>query len=194
MRPIFLMMASVAALSVATPASAQWGQDRTSSQQLQVQIDTGISQGRISRRESVNLREDLNRLVQLERRFSSNGVNRREHAILMQRSTALANDIRKATRDRNARSDQWGSGNGPGYDHGNYRVDSRFAGTVPSDRFNGDIRIGQHVTTRIVTMPAQYRNEYVDNDQVYYGYDNGRIYQIDRRSRMILALLDLARR
>jgi len=42
-------------------------------------------------------------------------------------------------------------------------------------------------------MPVQYRREYVDNDQVYYGYDNGRVYQIDRKSQMILALLDMAR-
>jgi hypothetical protein len=45
-----------------------------------------------------------------------------------------------------------------------------------------------------VNLPSQYRNDYVDNEQVYYGYDNGRIYQIDRQSQMILALLDIARR
>ena len=43
-------------------------------------------------------------------------------------------------------------------------------------------------------MPVQYRSDYVDNDRVYYGYDNGRVYQIDRQSQMILALLDLPRR
>jgi hypothetical protein len=44
-----------------------------------------------------------------------------------------------------------------------------------------------------MNMPVQHRSEYVDTDRVYYGYDNGRVYQIDRQSRMILALLDIAR-
>ena len=82
MRPIYMMMAGVAALSLATTASAQWGNDRTYSQQLQVQIDSGVRQGTISRRESVGLREDLSRLVRLERQFSPNGISGREHAVL----------------------------------------------------------------------------------------------------------------
>jgi hypothetical protein len=63
----------------------------------------------------------------------------------------------------------------------------------PGDRFSGDVRIGQHVTARIVNMPVRYRSDYVDTDQIYYGYDNGRVYQIDRKTQMILALLDLMR-
>jgi hypothetical protein len=53
--------------------------------------------------------------------------------------------------------------------------------------------VGQRATARIVSMPIQYRNEYVDSDRFYYGYDEGRVYQIDRQSQMILALLDIAR-
>ena len=192
MRPIFIAMAAVAALSVATPASAQWGHDRTYSRQLQVQIDTGISQGTISRRESIGLREDLGRLVRLERRFSPEGISGREYAILMQRSNALAKDIRFATRNHNGRDIRpvaWESRNS----NGHWIPDARFAGLRPGDRFSGDARIGQQATVRILTMPLQYRSEYVDTDQVYYGYDNGRVYQIDRQSRMILALLDIAR-
>ena len=59
MRAIYMTMAAIAALSLATPAAAQWGRDRTYSHQLQVQIETGVSQGRISPRESVKLREKL---------------------------------------------------------------------------------------------------------------------------------------
>lgn len=43
-------------------------------------------------------------------------------------------------------------------------------------------------------MPVQYQGDYVDNDRIYYGYDNGRVYQIDRQSQMVLALLDIVRR
>lgn len=192
MRPIYMMMAGVAALSLATTASAEWGNDRTYSQQLQVQIDAGVRQGTISRTESIGLREDLSRLVRLERQFSPNGISGREHATLMQHSTSLATEIRTASRDYNRRGDQSAGWDGCAIS-GNY-ADPRFAGPHPGDRFNGDTRVGQHVTTRIMNMPVQYRSDYVDNDRVYYGYDNGRVYQIDRQSQMILALLDLPRR
>ncbi|HEU5066775.1 MAG TPA: hypothetical protein VFT61_01135 [Sphingomicrobium sp.] len=210
MKMIYSLMAGVAALSLAAPASAQWvhepnysqtpntpsstqwGRSRTYSQQLRMQIDAGVSQGTISRRESFALREDLNRLVRLERRFSPNGISGREHAQLLQRSTALAEDIRIASRDhygRHGDTASWESGT----INGQWVPDARFAGLHPGDRFNGDARIGQHATARIVNLPAEYRGQYVDDARVYYGYDNGRVYQIDRQSQMILALLDLAR-
>ena len=193
MRPIYVTMAAVAGLSVAAPASAQrdneptysnapaapepaqWSHSRTYSHRLQLQIDAGISDGTISRRESIGLREDLSRLVRLERRFSPNGISGREHAELLRYSSALDKEIRDATQFHNRRGN------------------ARFAGLHPGDRFNGDARIGQHATSRIVSLPAEYRGEYVDDARVYYGYDNGRVYQIDRHSQMILALLDIAR-
>lgn len=210
MRPIYMTMAAVGGLSLATPATAQWaheqthsqaaampglgqrGHDRTYSQQLRIQIEAGVSQGTISRRESTALREQLSQLVLMERRFSPNGISGREHAQLLQRSTALAKDIRLANRDRYSRRGDtatWESGN----INGQWVPDARFAGLHPGDRFNGDVRIGQHASARMVSLPAEYRGQYVDDGRVYYGYDNGRVYQIDRRSQMILALLDIAR-
>ena len=191
MRPIYMMMAAGAGLTLATPASAQWGNGRTYSHQFQVQIDAGVRQGTISRRESFRLREDLSRLVRLERRFSAQGISGREHAVLMQRSTSLAKDIRIASRDPNRRGERsaaWKDRAG----HGNY-ADPRFAGPHRGDRFMGDTRVGQHATARMVAMPVQYRSHYVDDDRIYYGYDNGRVYQIDRQSQMVLALLDIVR-
>lgn len=99
MRPIYITVAAITSLALATPASAQWGHDRTYSGQLRVQLDSGVRQGTISRGESIGLREDLGRLVRLERRFSPNGISGREYAVLMKRSTALADDIRFATRN-----------------------------------------------------------------------------------------------
>jgi hypothetical protein len=185
-------MAAVAGLSLAAPASAQWGHQRTYSQQLRAQIDAGVTQGTISRRESIALREDLSRLVRLERRFSPNGISGREHAQLMQRSTALSYDIRVATRDHNRRGNDvqtWESGSVDG----RWVPDARFAGLRPGDRYSGDARVGQRVNPSTVSLPPEYRSQYIDDARVYYGYDNGRIYQIDRQSQMILALLDLAR-
>jgi hypothetical protein len=191
MRPIYMVISGVAAVSLATSAAAQWGGDRTYSHQLQVQIDAGVRQGTISRTESIGLREDLRRLVRLERQFSPSGISGREHATLMQNSSSLATEIRNASRDNNLRGDQAAGWDSCAID-GSY-ADPRFAGPNPGDRFYGDTRIGQHATARILEMPAHYRADYVDNDRIYYGYDNGRIYQIDRQSRMILALLDIAR-
>jgi len=210
MRPIYLTMAAVAGFSVAAPASAQWahepnysnapaapepakwGHSRTYSHQLQLQIDAGVSDGTISRRESIGLREDLSRLVRLERRFSPNGISGREHAELLRRSTALDKDIRDASRFHNGFRNETASWESRSV-NGQWTPDARFAGLHPGDRFNGDARIGQHATPRIVTLPVEYRGQYVDNARVYYGYDNGRVYQIDRHSQMILALLDIAR-
>src|SRR6185312_1559235 len=132
------------------------------------------------------------RLVRLERRFSPNGISGREHAELLRRSTALDKDIRVASRFHNGFRNEtaaWESGSV----NGHWVPDARFAGLHPGDRFNGDARIGQHATSRIVSLPAEYRDEYVDDARVYYGYDNGRVYQIDRQSQIILALLDMTR-
>jgi cold shock CspA family protein len=193
MRLAYMTLAGIAVLSLATPASAQWGQDRTYSKQLRVQIDTGVGQGRISLREGASLREKLNSLVQLERRFIPNGISGREYAVLFRRSAALAKDIRIASGDPRHRDDNqpvtWLSRS----INGHWIPDARFAGLHPGDRFSGDARIGQHVTARIGSMPVQYRSDYVDTDQVYYGYDDGRVYQIDRKTRIILALLDIMR-
>lgn len=209
MRPIYISLAAIGGLSLAAPAPAQhyqpthvqapnapapnhWGHGRTYSQGLQVQIDAGMSRGTISRRESIGLREDLSRLVRLERRFSPNGISGREHARLIQRSTALAQDIRDASRDGNRRDDRHAtSDSGSMNEH--LAPDARFAGLRAGDRFAGDPRVGQQVSATMVDLPPEYREQYVNNDRIYYGYDNGRIYQIDRQSQMILALLDIAR-
>jgi hypothetical protein len=187
------MLACVAAISLATPASAQWGQGRTYSRQLRTQIDNSVAQGRISPRESVKLRSKLGNLVQLERSFIPNGVSGREYAVLFQRSAALAKAIRIASSRHRHTDDNrplnWESRN----INGHWVPDARFAGLHPGDRFSGDPRIGQRVTAQIVSMPVQYRSDYVDTDQIYYGYDDGRVYQIDRKTQVILALLDIMR-
>jgi hypothetical protein len=192
MRAICMVLAGAAAISVAAPASAQWGRDRTYSRQLQGEIDSGVSQGSISPRESATLHEKLYSLMQLERRFMPNGISGPEYSVLLQRSTALEKDIGSAIGARGSHDNKavaWESGSSGGH----WVPDARFAGLHPGDRFSGDARIGQQATARIVSMPARYRKDYVDTDRVYYGFDNGRVYQIDRQSRTILALLDIMR-
>lgn len=192
MRPFFIMFVCLVAFS-ATPAKAHWGQDRTFSRQLQAQIDDGVSHGRISSLEAAQLRQKLDRLAQLEREFMPNGISGPEYAVLFQRGAALSKEIRVIAshtgRSENTPPMTWESRNSDG----RWIPDARFAGLRPGDRFSGDSRIGQRVTARVGKMPDQYRTDYVDTDQIYYGYDNGRVYQIDRKSQTILALLDLMR-
>ena len=189
MKPIYFTMAAIAALSLAAPAAAEM-RDRTYSHELRLQIETGISQGTISRNERVDLRAGLRDLIRLEQRYSPNGISGREHAVLKQRSTALTQDIRRASRSTN-----WGgreiSAHQAGGSADNYIRDYRFAAPFPGDRYSGDVKVGQRITGRIAELPARYRNEYVDNERIYYGYDKGRVYQIDRHSQLILALLDI---
>ena len=190
MRTICLAMATAAvSLSMAAPISAQSNHKRSYSHQLQMQIEAGVNRGTISASENRALRGELGRLLMLERRLSPNGINGREHARLTKASIALARDIRIATRNSNLRGEKqasWESGNV----NGHWVPDARFAGLRPGDRFSGDIRVGQRATARVVNLPTEYRGQYVDDARVYYGYDRGRVYQIDRQSQMILALID----
>ena len=190
MRTICLAMATAAvSLSMAAPISAQSNHKRSYSHQLQMQIEAGVNRGTISASENRALRGELGRLLMLERRLSPNGINGREHARLTKASIALARDIRIANRNSNLRGEKqasWESGNV----NGHWVPDARFAGLRPGDRFSGDIRVGQRATARVVNLPTEYRGQYVDDARVYYGYDSGRVYQIDRQSQMILALLD----
>jgi hypothetical protein len=210
MNAIYMTAAAVAVLSTGAPASAQWGHEQSHSQapsalagnqwsldgsyiqQLQVLIDAGVSRGTISRRESIGLRAQLNRLERFEHEFNHDGISRREDAELMRRSAALASDIRNASRPHDGRATvttSWQSG----ISNGHAVPTVRFGAFHPGDRFRDDVRVGEHASSRMVNMPAEYRGQYADDDRVYYGYDNGRVYQIDRQSQTILALLDIAR-
>lgn len=217
MRTTFMTMAALAALSVAAPAAAQpWNGHRTHSAELQTQIDAGFDSGAISPNEVTALRDGLRRLMQLERRFSPNGISGRENALLQQRSNALRQQIRMAERtgygrsaqdraawddryDREHRADwenryvrdrdaAWEGREGRGERFG---VDARFDRPNRGDRFAGDARIGQHTSMRMRVLPAQYREEFRDDENVYYRYDDRRIYRIDRRTDRILGLIDV---
>jgi len=73
-----------------------------------------------------------------------------------------------------------------------YGADARFDGPNRGDRFAGDARVGQPATLRMMPMPDQYRDQFRDSDDVYYRFDTGRIYRINRGTNMVLALFDIA--
>lgn len=232
MRTTFMTMAAIAALSVAAPVAAQPRDGhRTDSGELQMQIDAGFRSGSISANEVTPLRDGLRQLVQLEQRFSRNGISGREHAVLQQHGNALRQQISlaertgydRSSRDRTAWNDRydrehradwesryardrdaaWDSrdsrgerfGSGTRFDRPNrgdrFASDARFDRPNRGDRFAGDARIGQHTSMRMRTLPREYREEFRDDENVYYRYDDRRIYQIDRRTDLILGLLDV---
>jgi hypothetical protein len=216
MKTILMTMTALAAISVAAPASAQpWSGQRSNTGDLQLQIDAGLRSGAISRREAMPLQTSLRELLSLERQFSRNGFNGRENAALRQRSNQLRQQIRLAEREGYSRDRRAGWDGRDGDDRDGWRgrdddrrdgsarwddrrdgrdqygSDARFDRPNRGDRFAGDARVGHPAGMRMVALPDQYRNEFRDSDDVYYRFDGGRIYRINRATNMILGLFDI---
>jgi len=201
MKTIYMTLAAVSALAVAAPLAAQsWKGNRSDVAQLQMQLDTGIERGSITRREAMPLRESLGQLIRMERQYSIRGFSRLERQTLQMRSARLDRQIgwaaqngsRSAGYDRNdgsrfaeneRRADRDDGGKGDYAD--NDRRDTR------GDRFNGDLRVGQRFSARQTALPMEHRARYRDSDASYYSYDDDRIYQIDRGTGMITAMFTI---
>lgn len=69
--------------------------------------------------------------------------------------------------------------------------DPGFSRPNRGDRFAGDVRVGQRPSFRMIALPDQYREQFPDDAEVYYRYDDRRVYQIDRLTDTVLALLDI---
>lgn len=204
MKAITVFLAAVSAMAIATPLAAQtwqgerggarspsWNDDRPNMARLRMQLDTGIARGTITRREAVTLRTDLNALVRLERNYGRDGFSRAERDTLMRRSAGLERLIHRAANNgyRAAPRAGWSEDRGNGYTE---TIAVGVGAGHRGDRFSGDLRVGQHFSDRQVDLPAQYRARYQDNDRSYYRYDADRVYQIDRRSGLILAMFDVS--
>lgn len=201
-----LTLAAVSAVALATPLAAQgwqgdragaptqsrsWNGDRQNVAQLRTQLDTGIARGTITRREAAPLRTELNALVRLETNYARGGFTRSESDTLRNRSASLQRMIQRAEGNGNRGAPRAGwSENRPMGSMG--PVGNVGAGPGHrGDRFAGDLRVGQHFSSRQVALPAQYRSRYRDNDTSYYRYDADRVYQIDRVSGLIMAMFDV---
>lgn len=197
MKTIYMTLAAVSALAVAAPLAAQsWNGNRSNVADLQMQLDTGIERGTITRREAMPLRASLGQLIRMERQYSIRGFSRTERNTLQMRSASLHRQIgwaerngsRSAGYDRNdgrfADNDRRDTGGKDDF-AGNDRRDTR------GDRFNGDLRVGQRFSARQAALPMEYRARYRDSAASYYSYDDDRIYQIDRGTGMIMAMFTI---
>lgn len=70
---------------------------------LDRQIDQGIRSGQLNRREAAHLRSQFHALVELERRYSRNGLSEWERRDLNARFDRLEREVHYARRDRDRR-------------------------------------------------------------------------------------------
>ena len=125
MNKLLLSMAAIGAIAVAAPAAAQSGYYNSdvraggamgiSNQiaQLEARFQAGISAGLIDRREARELRMDLRRLRDLERRYSYNGFTQAERQDLRQRLRDVRQELRVADNGRYDRDNRFGNWNDP---------------------------------------------------------------------------------
>jgi hypothetical protein len=65
-------------------------------------------------------------------------------------------------------------------------------GSWQSDaRLGADLRVGVRAPANLSAVPPEFRGRYIDGNGVYYRYDDGRIFQIDARTGLILSIISL---
>lgn len=167
---------------------------RESLRQL-VALERQLSVGGISGRENATLRQHSNSLRQqigFASRSTGNGNGRYDTDRRAGWDARYDSEHRAAWEERYMRDRETAWEGGMGREDGyGYSADGRFEASTRGDRFAGDARIGQRASRRMVAVPAQFRDEYRDSDEFYYRYDSDRIYEIDRRSGLIVRLFDL---
>lgn len=97
-------LALAAGVLLATPASAasfgNAGQIRSDIAQLDRQIDRGVRNGNLDRREAASLRGQVDNLQSLYRSYARGGFNRGEIATLSNRLDTVQDRLRHAATDR----------------------------------------------------------------------------------------------
>jgi hypothetical protein len=166
MTRITIKLTALAALAAATPAAAQWGAGAVDTQSLRTEIDAGVSRGDISPDDAASLRSQLRGLMNLERQYAQDGMNRNERYDLQQRALGLRNEIGQAE----------GGAEGDGRADNGYRDGGRY-GTYDNGRYGaygddsggyGTPNSGTYGNGRYGT----YGNSTYSNGR-YGTYDNG---------------------
>lgn len=169
---------------------------------LEARIDAGVASGAIGSREARRLRRQLDELDSLESRYAAGGLSAEEQADLRQRLRALRREVRLADRgayDRYESDADWADYDDDGYEGrgGPYEGDgwvvaadsqtrTGVAGLFDSLLGTGALRVGQRVRGNLYAVPYEYRNQFRDNDEVYFRSDGSRIYEIDTDTNTVL--------
>lgn len=215
MKKIIMTMAAVSALSIGAPAAAQYmgGDVHARVQQLQIELQTGVRNGSISRREAMPLGQQIREITQLERQYGRDGMSGRERNYLQQRIANLRQHIRYAQQmgggrydradgyvgnDRYGQNDRYDrdgrfDSNRDGFDDRDLDRNGRLDDGRYGDDDGGYLRVGQRISGDFDVMPDQYRDRYRDGGGSYYRYDEGNIYQVDARTNLILRIISAGR-
>lgn len=105
MKKFAMLLVGLGVATAALPAAAApWQNINQRQAQIERQIDQGIRNGAISRREAVNLRGEFRQISQLEQRYRrSNGLSMAERRDLDRRFDVLSRKVRIDRNDRNNR-------------------------------------------------------------------------------------------
>ena len=215
MKKLLTMMTAASALAIGAPAAAQQYQGQYQTQananagmgisnrimQLQTRLQTGISEGTISRQEAQSLRPQVRQLVQLERQYNSNGLTVQERQDLQQRIRTVRQQLRTADGGGNGRYAQWENDNyaqGGPYEEAQVCENRGGLGGVISGIFGGSnnncsLQVGQRVTSNLGSVPYEYRNQYRDGNGTYFRSDGRAIYQIDARTNTVVRVYGMNR-
>jgi hypothetical protein len=213
MNRILLTTAALAALTVSVPASAQAGdllrqglesilggnRGATTEPQLielNTRIQAAYQRGDISQSEASRLQDELRAIAQREQAYRSGGISRGERDDLQQRLQQAESRIQQASYDgnrdgrydrddRNDRGDRWSDNDRRygGRDRCPPGLERKDNGCQPPGQA---MRTGERYGNQYARVPASYGERYRDTRRYLYRYNDGRIYQVDRRSGLIV--------
>ncbi len=219
MRKFVLLAAGMAALTVSMPASAQvgdifrqgvesifggGGNISTRLNELNNRIQAALQRNEISQTQASRLRSELNSIAQLEQNYRSDGLSRAERDELRQRLQMVERRFEQARYNRDGRDDRWGDRDDrydrdDRWDDDDDRRNGRGCPPGLAKKNNGCLppgqakKMGDRYDDRYDNVPSQYGSQYRDTQRYTYRYNDGRIYQIDRRTGRIVRVTEARR-
>jgi hypothetical protein len=181
---------------------------------LNLRIQTSLQRGDISRTEAARLQGELADLSRRDQSYRSGGLSRAERSDLQQRLQVLDGRIQQASYDGNNRDDRYDRDDREGrYDRDDRDSrydrdgrDDRDGRWTDNDNRNGRdgcppglakknngcqppgqaMRMGDRYSNQYARVPASYGARYRDTPRYIYRYNDGRIYQVDRRTNLVV--------
>ena len=177
-------------------------------------IQTAYQRSEISQSDATGLQNELRSIAQREQAYRSGGINRAEYDDLQQRLRTAESRIQQASyngsrngRDgRYDRDDRNDRDRDDRYDRdGRWSDDDRRGGrnACPPGLERKDngcqppgqaMRQGDRYSNQYARVPSRYGERYRDTQRYLYRYNDGRIYQIDRRTNRIASVTNAPRR
>lgn len=207
MRTVLLSVAAACAVAAAAPASAQYqygaqpnyaGEEGFANRidQLEERLEDGIDNGWIDRTEARSIRYQIRQLTRIEQQYAANGLTRLERQELQRRIREVRHQLR-AAEGRYAGADE-------DYDDDYDRVASypqvnqvcstpSALGSIFGRIFGADncLRVGERLTGNLNALPAEYRDQFRNDSDRYYGYWSGYVVQVDPRTTVVTRIYDV---